>query len=154
MRIILAAGILAAAVFFADCRAADLTNAQAEELLKRTMTGDCGSYYVTQGEEEFSDLEGKTICTYKPRVTNLSVVDNTATADFNRDRAFDPTLSDQWLKDYAKMEAAGPPSLLFKTLKDHLVKWLADGGVDHGARPGRATFKYDGKNWLIGDVQQ
>ena len=137
------------------CLAADLTTAQAEALLQPVMTKDCGTYYTEQGEPDFADLEGKAICTYKPRVTRLVILSSTsAGAEYNRDRLFDNTLSVAWLKDYAKMEAHETPSLLFKTLKAHLDTWRAAGSLDHGPRPGQATFKLAATGWLIDQAPQ
>lgn len=139
----------------AHCLADDLTAAKAEELLQPAMTGDCGNYYTTQGEPEFADIDGKAMCTYKPRVTRLTVNGSSATAEYNRDRHFDDAMSQAWLKDYAKMEAQGAPSLLFKVLKTHLDKWRAEsGGVDSGPRPGEATFKLDGGVWKLDAAPQ
>lgn len=139
----------------AECAADGLTAAKAEELLQPAMSNDCGNYYTTQGEPEFADIDGKAMCVYKPRVTKLTVKDNTASAEYNHDRHFDDAMSQAWLKDYAKMEALGPPSLLFKVLKAHLDKWRAEsGGVDSGPRPGTATFKLDGGVWKLDSAPQ
>ena len=154
MRAICAAA-LAAMCVSGECLAEDLTAAKAEELLLPAMTGDCGNYYTTQGEPEFADIDGKAMCVYKPRVTKLTMKGDTAVAEYNHDRHFDEAMSQAWLKDYAKMEAQGPPSLLFKVLKTHLDKWRAEsGGVDSGPRPGSATFKLDGGVWKLDSAPQ
>jgi hypothetical protein len=148
------AALLAAAIG-GPAQADDLTAARAGELLQPAMTNDCGNYYTTQGEPDFADLEGKAMCTYQPRVTKLTVKDSSAIAEYNRDRHFDEAMSQAWLKDYAKMEAQGPPSLLFKVLKAHLDKWRAEsGGVDSGPRPGAATFKLDSGVWKLDSAPQ
>jgi hypothetical protein len=150
-----AAAALAVFLIGANSLADDLSNAQAEQLLLPAMTSDCGSYYTTQGEPDFADLEGKAMCSYKPRVTRLTVNGSSAKAEYNHDRHFDDAMSQAWLKDYAKMEAHDTPSLLFKTLKAHLDKWRAEsGGVDSGPRPGVATFKLDGGVWKLDTAPQ
>jgi hypothetical protein len=155
VKFFLSAVTVAALAVSAECPAEELSAARAAELLQPAMTGDCGSYYTTQGEPEFADIDGKAMCTYQPRVTKLTVKDSSATAEYNRDRHFDEAMSQAWLKDYAKMEAQGPPSLLFKVLKAHLDKWRAEsGGVDSGPRPGAATFKLDGGVWKLDSAPQ
>jgi hypothetical protein len=135
--------------------AADLTPSQAEALLLPVMSNDCGSYYTTQGEPDFANLENKPICHYQPRVTRLVVLSSTtAGVDYNHDRHFDNPPSEAWLKDYAKMEAHETPSLLFRTLRKNLERWRSEGGVDRGERPGQATFKLEAAGWRVDKAPQ
>ena len=155
MRAFYVVGAVAAVVMSANCMADDLTAAKAEELLQPLMSDDCGSYYTEQGEPDFADLEGKAMCTYKPRVTRVVMGSGSATVEYNHDRHFENDMSVAWLKDYAKMEAHETPSMLFKALKTHLDKWRAEsGGVDHGDRPGRASFKLDATGWHVDSAPQ
>lgn len=132
-----------------------LTQAQAEALLKPYMSKDCGSYYTTQGEPDFADLDNKAMCTYEPRVTRLKVNGASAAADYNHDRHFDEAMAQAWLADYAKMEAHQSPSLLFKTLKKNLERWRTESaGVDHAERPGGATFRYGNGTWQVESAPQ
>lgn len=149
MRVFFTVAALAAAITSGNCIADDLSAAKAEELLQPVMPGDCGTYYTEQGEPDFADLDGKSFCTYKPRVIRIVMGNNSATAEYNRDRYFIDDLSVAWLKDYAKMQSHTTPSLLFQKLKSNLEKWRADGGVDHGPRPGRASFKLDAGGWRV-----
>jgi hypothetical protein len=155
MKAVYAAAVLAA-VISSPCRAQDLTNAKAEELLQPAMTKDCGSYYTTQGEPDFADLDGKAMCVYQPRVTRISLRGaDSASVEYNHDRHFDDAMAEAWLKDYAKMEAHETPSLLFKTLKKNLDRWRSESaGVDHGPRPGYATFKLDAGGWKLDSAPQ
>lgn len=146
---------LATALIGANCAADDLTNAKAEELLLPAMSNDCGNYYTTQGEPDFADIDNKPMCVYHPRVTSLKVNGSTAAVNFNKDRYFTEEMSQAWLKDYARMEAHESPSLLFKTLKNHLDKWRAEsGGVDKADRYGSATLKLDNGAWKVDKVEQ
>ncbi|MDB5987490.1 MAG: hypothetical protein JWR16_2543 [Nevskia sp.] len=154
MRAFYAVAVLAAAVVSGTCIADDLSAAKAEELLQPVMPKDCGSYYTSQGEPDFADIEDKTFCTYKPRVTRIVMGTNSATAEYNRDRHFDNDLSVAWLKDYAKMQSHTTPSLLFQKLKSNLDKWRADGAVDRAPRPGKATFKLDAGGWQVDSAPQ
>ncbi len=150
-----AVGLLAAMLMSANCMADDLTAAKAEELLQPLMKDDCGTYYTEQGEPDFADVDGKAMCTYKPRVTRLVMGNNSATVEYNHDRHFDNDMSLAWLKDYAKMEAHETPTPMFKALKKHLDSWRADsGGVDKGERPGQASFKFDAGAWRVDDAPQ
>lgn len=155
MKTIYAAGALVAMVISANCMADDLTAAKAEELLQPFMKDDCGTYYTEQGEPDFADIDGKSMCIYKPRVTRIVMGNNSATVDYNHDRHFDNDMSVAWLKDYAKMEAHEPATPLFKALKTHLDKWRAEsGGVDRVERPGQATFKLDASGWKVDSAPQ
>ena len=161
MRVFNVAVALTALVFGGGALADDLTNAKAEELLAPFMDNqNCGNYYTTQGEPQFADIDSKAMCTYKPRVTRLSVNGSTAKADYNKDRLFGDAMSQAWLKDYAQMEADEAkqhetPSLLFRTLKAHLDKWRAEaGGLDHGPRPASATFKLNNGIWKVDSAPQ
>jgi len=154
VRAFYAVGVLVV-IMSANCLADDLTASKAEELLQPFMTNDCGSYYTEQGEPDFADLEGKAMCTYKPRVIRIVMGNNSATVAYNHDRHFDNDLSVAWLKDYAKMEGHEAPSLLFKALKTHLDKWRADsGGVDSAERPGQASFKLVANVWSVDAAPQ
>ncbi len=155
MRAFYLACILAATAVSTHCLADDLTAAKAEELLTPLMSTDCGYYYTEQGEPDFADIEGKSMCVYKPRVIRISMGGNSATVDYNKDRHFDDAMSLAWLSDYAKMTAKEPPSLLFKTLKAHLDKWRAEsGGVDNAERMAKATFTFDGTSWKVSSAPQ
>jgi hypothetical protein len=155
MKTLYSAGALAVLFLSAGCMADDLTAAKAEELLQPSMSNDCGSYYTEQGEPDFADLEGKAMCIYKPRVTRITMGNNSASVEYNHDRHFDNDMSEAWLKDYAKMEAHEAPSLMFKALKTHLDKWRANSaGVDNAERPGQATFKLDASGWKVDSAPQ
>ncbi|HZR35424.1 MAG TPA: hypothetical protein VFA75_08615 [Nevskia sp.] len=155
MRVTFVLAGLAMALAGGGAMADELTTARAEELLQPYMSNDCGSYYTTQGEPDFADLEDKQMCVYQPRVTRIRVSGSTASVDYNKDRHFTEEMSQAWLKDYAKMEAHQTPSLLFKTLKTHLEKWRADsGGVDHADRFATASFKLENGAWKVDAAPQ
>jgi len=155
VRLISVVAGLAVAMASFNSLADDLTAAQAETLLQPYMSNDCGSYYTTQGEPDFADLEDKQMCVYQPRVTRITVSGNTASADYNKDRHFIEAMSLAWLKDYARMESHQTPSLLFKALKTHLDKWRADsGGVDRADRFGSASFKLENGAWKVDSAPQ
>jgi hypothetical protein len=93
------------------------------------------------------------MCNYVPRVTRLTMASSSATVDFNRDRYFDEAMTQAWLKDYAVMESKGSPGIIFKALKKNLDKWVAEtSSVDKAARPGHATFKFDGTAWKLDSI--
>lgn len=143
-----------AVTFMAGAGRADELSAQkAEQLLSPAMSHDCGTYYTEQGDPAFAEIDGKPMCNYVPRITSLKPGDGSASADFNRDRYFDETMSQTWLKDYAAMEAKGTPGIIYKALKKNLEKWRAEtNGVDKAARPGHATFKLEGGTWKLASV--
>ena len=144
---------LAAALLSFAAQADELSAGQAEALLKPVMATDCGVYYTEQGEPDFADLEGKLICSYQPRVTHISTAaDGTTVVEYTHDRVFDSTMSAAWLGDYARMAAHKEPSMLFKKLKSNLEMWLAQGGVNTGYRPARATFKLGSNGWQVVDA--
>ncbi len=133
----------------------ELSTTQAEALLQPAMSQDCGSYYTTQGEPDFADIENKPMCVYQPRVTSIKLNGGSAAVNFNKDRHFTEEMSQAWLKDYARMEAHETPSLLFKTLKNHIDKWRAEnGGVDRADRYGSAMFRLENGSWKLDSVQQ
>lgn len=149
MRALFSICVLAAIASSNTCLAGDLTAAEAEALLKPVMATDCGVYYTEQGNADFADMEGKQICSYKPTVTHIANNGDSAVVEYTHDRVFDNTLSLAWLSDYAKMEARQSPSMLFKKLKSNLDGWRANGGVDKGYRPAKATFKLNGNTWTV-----
>lgn len=141
--------LLATVVASNTCIAGDLTATEAEALLKPVMATDCGIYYTGQGNPDFADIEEKQICSYKPTVTHITSNGDSATVEYTHDRVFDDAMSLAWLSDYAKMEAHTTPSMMFKKLKSNLDGWRANGGVDKGYRPARATFKLTGNTWAV-----
>lgn len=144
---------LAMALLCGDCLADDLTTIKAEQLLAPAMSKDCGTYYTQQGDPAFAEIDSKPMCNYVPRVTRLTPGNGSAVADFNRDRYFDQAMTETWLKDYAAMEAKGSPGIIYKALKKNLDKWVAEtSGVDKAARPGHATFKFDGTAWKLDSI--
>jgi len=149
-----AVAALAAVVVSGNGMADDLTPAKAEELLQPVMLKNCGAYYTEQGDPEFADLDNKYICTYKPKVSRVTMGSGTASVDYTHDRYFDSALSAAWLKDCAKMEAEGPLSLLYKKLKSNLQGWLSSGGVDKNYKPAKATFKLTTAGWQVDSAPQ
>ncbi|WP_146165976.1 hypothetical protein [Stenotrophobium rhamnosiphilum] len=146
MKAFVSACTLASIMMSGVCIADELSTAKAEELLKPVMATDCGSYYTTQGNPTFADIEGKQICSYKPTVTRIINKGDEAIAEYTHDRVFDNNLSVAWLNDYTKLQS---PSMMFKKLKSNLDGWRASGGVDKGYRPAKATFKLSGGNWMV-----